>query len=141
MKLEKMQRRALRIVLKDHSSSYKTLLENANVPSLYVSRIHNIGIETYKSIHGINPKFLHDIVTFNNTSYDLRDNMKCIQPKVNSTTYGLNSFKYECTRIWNEIPIEIKQMESLPSFISHIRNWPGPQCSCGHCILCKIGLL
>ena len=133
-----MQRRALRIVLNDYTSSYKDLLENARVPSLYVSRVQTIAIETYKSIHKINPKFLHDVITIKEMKYELRDDFKSIPPKVNSTTYGLNSFRYESSKIWNQIPIELKQIQSLPIFVSHIRNWPGPLCSCRNCIVCKI---
>ena len=56
-----MQRRALKIVLNDYISSYKNLLEKAHISSLYVSRIKAIAIETYKCIHKINPKFLHNL--------------------------------------------------------------------------------
>ena len=129
------------VVLKDHSSSYKVLLEKAKVPTLYVSRIKSIAIETFKCIHKLNPKFLHSLLTIHDTGYGLRDEMKIQPPRVRSTTYGLNSFRYEASIIWNKIPYEIRKVDSLHVFMNSINRWPGPQCSCGNCILCQILLM
>ena len=141
IKMEKIHRRALRVVLNDYISSYKILLEKANVSSLYVSRIKVIAIETYKCINKINPKFLHSLFNINDTGYQLRDDKKIQLPIVNSTTYGLHSFKYEASKIWNMVPYNIKNTEKLSLFITHINNWAGPQCVCGNCILCHIHVL
>ena len=82
LKMEKNQRKSLRIVLSDYKSSYKDLLKKANTTSLYVSRIKAIAIETFKCIKKLNPKFLHDIFKTNDSGFDLRDGMILITPKV-----------------------------------------------------------
>ena len=60
-------------------------------------------IETFKTINKVNPLFLHDIFTVNGATYELRDPLRLQQPKVNSTIYGLNSFKYEASRLCNNL--------------------------------------
>ena len=140
-KMEKLQRRALRIILNDYTSSYRDLLLKANTCSLYISRVKAIAIETFKCINKMNPKFLHDFFTINDSGYNLRDTMKILPPKVRTTTYGLNSFKYEACRIWNTLPKEFKVITELPVFISLITKWPGPQCACSNCVLCMINLM
>ena len=141
IKMEKLQRRALRIVLNDYISSYKTLLDKAHVSSLYLSRIKAIAIETFKCINKINPKFLHNLFSINNTGYELRDNQKIQPPKVDSTTYGLHSFRYEASKIWNTVPYDIKHTDKLSVFITGINKWAGPQCICGDYGLCKVNLM
>ena len=141
LKMEKIQRRALRIVMNNYTCSYNDLLLEAKIPSLHVSRIKTIAIETFKCINKLNPGFLHDLFTINETGYDLRDGQKIQPPKVKTTSFGLNSFRFEAARIWNLIPSEIKLTDSLPAFINGITKWQGPQCACGNCVLCKIGLL
>ena len=128
-------------MLNNYTSSYKDLLQQANVSSLYVSRIKTIAIETFKCINKLNPAFLHDFFSISNSGYDLRDGQKIQPPKVRTTMYGLNSFRFEATKIWNSIPSEIKLADSLPVFVNGITKWPGPQCICGNCILCQICLL
>ena len=106
-----------------------------------MSRIKTITIETFKSIKKLNPQFLHDIFTIYDTNHNLRDPLRLQPPKVNSTTYGLNSYKYEASRLWNNLPSSFKNIHDLNVFSSMIIDWSGPQCSCGNCILCQINML
>ena len=92
-------------------------------------------------INKVNPLFLHDIFTVNGATYELRDTLRLQQPKVNTTTYGLNSFKYEASRLWNNLPPSFKAAHDLHIFCSMINEWPGPECSSGNCILCRINML
>ena len=144
LKMEKLQRRALRIVFNDYIAPYQQLLLKANVNSLYVSRIKSIVIESYKCIKNTNPSFLHDLIIKKNTGYDLRDQNIAILPKVTTTTYGLNSFNFEASKIWNSLPNVIKEKidaEKPDEFMNEVYKWPGPTCSCGNCILCQINLM
>ena len=139
--MEKLQRRAIRIVFNDYSSSYKELLTRAKIPSLYVSRLKAIAIETYKCIHKINPEFLHDIFQVNDTGYMLRDQHRVILPKVSTTSFGINSFSFEASKIWNGLPSCIKDSDKLDVFMLQIKTWPGPECVCGTCVLCQINIM
>ena len=137
LKMEKLQRRAIRIVFNDYQSSYKELLSRAKISSLYVSRIKSIVIESFKCIKKLNPEFLHDFMKINDTGYELRDPRKIQLPKTSTTTRGLNSFTFEASKIWNDLPGSIKEKMDLDKpdeFMKAIVNWSGPKCICGSCI-------
>ena len=141
LKMEKLQRRALRIVFNDYASSYKELLLRAEISSLYVSRIKSIAIESYKCINELNPKFLQHLLEVKDTGYELRDSKRVSLPKVSSITYGNNSFAFEASKIWNGLPCNIKEVENLCIFTSKIKAWSGPNCVCGNCVLCHINVM
>ena len=141
LKIEKLQRRALKIVFNDYVSSYTELLSKAKTQSLYISRIKSILIETFKSINKLNPKFLHEVFKINKSGYQSRDPLRIVLPKVNTTTYGLNSFKFEASRLWNELPFSIKNTNDLHIFSANIHAWSGPECGCNNCVLCSVNAM
>ena len=65
-KLEKIQQRALRIVFADYNSSYMERLKKAGTTILFIRRLCLIALTVFKSLDGLNPLCLNDIVT---TSY------------------------------------------------------------------------
>ena len=62
--LEKMNQRALQVVLNDYSSSYPELLTRAKSNCTYVQNIHVLMIEWFKYINGINLIPLHMFLTY-----------------------------------------------------------------------------
>ena len=63
---------------------------------------------------------------------------KHLIPKVNTTSCGLHSFKYQIAKLWNEMPSHIKEATSLYNLKSLLSKWTGPECNCGSCVLCKV---
>ena len=108
--------------------------------NLYVSRLKSIGIEVYKCIQNINPPFL-DMFNIRETTRNLRDGNTLIQPKVNTIKFGINSFSYQGSKLWNNLPVHIKSAQTLSQFKSRIHEWEGPACLCGSCILCSINMM
>ena len=141
MKMEKLHRRAIRIVLNDYNSSYKDLLSKAKIDSLYISRIKSIAIEAFKCHNKINPTFLHDLIVAKESGYDFRDPYKAEIPEVSTSSYGLSSFSFEAPKIWNSLPVDIKSSSTLEIFISKINQWTGPICMCQNCVLCQINAM
>ena len=82
-KIEKVHKNALRASLNDYTSSYSDLLEVVKRPTLYISRIKNIAIETFKSDNGLNTKYMGSLFSFSTTPYCTRGGSKLVQPKVN----------------------------------------------------------
>ena len=52
---------------------------------------------------------------------------------VNTNRFGLNSLKFFAAKVWDIVPLEIKNSDSVEVFKSKIRKWK-PNCSC---YLCK----
>ena len=132
-KIDKIQERALRFVLKDHISDYKNLLLKSGFDSFRIYAIKCLMIELFIILEGITPNYLSDFFVKADTPYDTRDKNKLIQPLKRTTTYGLRSFQYYGAHVWNMLPINIKTAHSLHEFKSLIRSWTGPTCSCHIC--------
>ena len=43
-------------------------------------------------------------------------------PRVTTTTYGLHSFRYAATQVWNMLPDDIRTSQSLIAFKCAIRD-------------------
>ena len=125
-KLEKIQERALRFVFNVKESCYADLLAKANMPSLELSRLRQLGMEVYKAIHGLSPSFICDI-------FDKTDPLKLhvLQPR--TTSSGIRSFRYQGAKIWNSLPVEFKQAPNIQMFKRLIKTWEGPKCTCTYC--------
>ena len=137
-KLEKLHKQALRVVLNDYSSSYGDLLDKVSKPTLYVSRLKAIATEAYKCKANENPDYINVMLNPLIKPYNLRGGPRAEQPKVNTTSCGLHSFKYQIAKLWNEMPSHIKEATSLYNFKSLLSKWAGPECNCGSCVLCKV---
>ena len=93
-KLEKLNKRALRLIFNDDANTYTNLLETANMPSLHDRRVQDMCILIYKVIHGKTPTSLRTLLTLRSNSRNLRGELILVQPRVITTKYGLNIFRY-----------------------------------------------
>ena len=117
-KVDKIQERCLRIIFKDYESSYDTLLDMANVPSLMISRLRALVLEVYKSIHNLNPECISDMFEVKAFEYSLRNPVKVLQPKKRTTTYGLKTISYTGAKLWNDFPHVLNSSVDLNEFKS-----------------------
>jgi hypothetical protein len=129
--MEKIKERALKFIYSENHSTYGELLAKWKLPSLKIRRMRIIAIETFKIINKETPQYLHDLVTLKNNKYNFRDSYI---PTVNNTTgYGLNSFRYYASKIWNELPDHFRKETSFNQFKSLINSWNGSSCHCSFC--------
>ena len=92
--LEKVHKKALRVVLNYYISSYRDLLDKVSKPTLYVARIKAIAIEAYKCYVNENPPYINAMFDSVDKPYKFRGGSLAEQPKVNTTYSGLNTFTY-----------------------------------------------
>ena len=132
--IEKIQERALRFVLRDQVSSYDVLLEKAGYESFRIHAVKLLLVEMFKIFNGLSPEYLSDIFEKSDNPYCMRDKNKLIQPLKRTTTYGLRSFEYYGSHVWNMLPVHFKSCESISEFKNSIKRWSGPKCSCSMCV-------
>ena len=132
-KMEKIQERALRFVYEDYQSDYQSLLNKVGMPSLKIRRLRYMGIEVFKILHKKSPEYLHDMVSFSKSNYNLRKENSVSVPRVRTTHFGLHSFRYAGASLWNELPDDLRLQTNLSSFKSLINNWNGSSCKCSSC--------
>ena len=103
-KIEVLNKRILRFILRDFESEYYNLLDKVNCASLYNKRIHNMLISLYKSLFLTKyPIYMQNMFTLRSTSYNLRGNYILTLPVPKTTTYGLRSFSYHTANQWNSL--------------------------------------
>ena len=61
-------------------------------------------IEVYKCVKKFNSEYLNNIFIIKESPCGLRDDFILVRPKVNTTNYGLESFKNDGSKIWNILP-------------------------------------
>ena len=132
-KMEKLQERGLRFVTEDYSFPLHVILNQTKSKLLHVNRIQTIANEAYKILNKNAPFYLHDLLSFKQNSYNSRRQNQVEVPQVNTTKYGLESFRYEATRIWNSLPNNIRTVDSYKEFKRLLQVWEGPLCNCSVC--------
>ena len=96
------------------------------------SRFISILFEVFKSIRGVNPSYIQKLLSIKKTVYSFRDPSILIQPLTNSTNFGLKTFVYLGSKLWNDldndIKVELGALEDINSsnFRSILKRWSGP---------------
>ena len=65
---------------------------------------------------------INDIFQIRGINYNLRsqtDFTNC----VNTNIFGINSLRYFASKVWNIVPLETKNSESVKILTTKIRNW------------------
>ena len=135
-KINQLHERCLRIIYNDKRSSFEELLVKDNSVSVHHNNIHTLAIEMYKVVNGISPEIMNDVFKVRNeTHYHLRHTSQFLIEPIHSVFNGSELASYLGPKIWEQIPIEIKNKDSLISFKKEIKKWKPLNCPCR---LCKI---
>ena len=109
------------------------LLNNNNPPSLHNRRIHDMLTLVYKSFHSLVPSYINKRLIERNSSYNLHDKHSLSIPRVQSTKYGLHSFRYSASKYWNMLPEVLRSAQSLHVFKSKIKSISFDNKCCSFC--------
>ena len=136
--MEKVQKRALKIVYSDYDSSYNDLRVKSKRPLMYTQRLRSILSEMHKIYHGFSPEYMKDFVKKSDCIYITRNTKRVELPVCRTVRYGYNSFKYNGASLWNGLSYTIKQESDLCTFRKLLSEWNGLKCSCSACKLCSL---
>ena len=111
--------RAPRFVTRDKSTTYETLLKQLDLLSPLNQRIVKMATVVYKAIHGYKvPRGIGELLYERSSNYNLRGKHILELPKVNTTTYGLKSWRYTAAKIWNALPDQFRAANKIGTFIN-----------------------
>jgi hypothetical protein len=136
--LEKIQKRALRLVHNDYTSSYATVLSQCNKPSIGVLRMRQTAVQVFKILKGFSPPIPPTYFEPYVQQYETRSVNNLVLPRYHNIKYGKQSFKYMGAFIWNSLPNDMKSIENLSDFKKQIKDWSGPECQCNSCFWCNL---
>ena len=99
-----------------------SLLENLGWKNLTRQRQIQRATMVYKSLHGLVPEYLCSKFVSRDTTYSLRDSESKVTVPLPRTNYYKNSFSYSGAVLWNSLPCNVRQAESLIKFKQLIKS-------------------
>ena len=140
-RINKIHERALRIVFQDKTTSFNELLIKAGSVKIHHKNIQVLATEIYKVYHNISPLIMSEVFPDRTTEYNLRGNPNLSTRNLHSVHYGTDSLSHLGPKIWNLVPNNIKDSETLNIFKSKIKMWVPEKCPCRLCKTYIPGLL
>ena len=100
-----IQEQFLRIIYNDYITSLKDLLKRDNSFRIHHKNIQSLAIELFKVEKGIGNPILCNIIFSLRRSidYNLQPQAASSVSSVNTTHFGLNSFQYFASKVWNMV--------------------------------------
>ena len=132
-KINRIHERALRIVYNDNISSFEDLLTKSGSVSIHHRNLQNIAIEVFKALNNISSVLMSELFTFKEMVYNLRGADKLKTSNIRTTNYGSETISYLASKIWEQVPEEIKNSSSLNVFKGKIKTWIPSSCPCRLC--------
>ena len=132
-RINHVHERALRIAYKDHGNDFGYLLEQSNSVPIHIRNLQLLMTEIFKTKSHLNPPFMKDIFQERSMNYNLRHGNDAQLPKARTTSFGIETIAYLGNRLWQLLPQEIKQSNTLPIFKKRIKCWKGGECNCRLC--------
>ena len=125
-KIESIQKRALRLLFNDYTSTYDSLITKANKPTMGLKRYRTLALEIFKTLNVSNPTYMQDLFYLGSSSERRPNNIAVV--RTNTNTYGRKSLTSLGPRVWNSLPEHIKVETSHAHFRSLINTWFGKEC-------------
>ena len=131
--INNLHERALRMVYRDYNATFSELLSKNKSVTIYQRKLQLFATETFKTKDELNPKIMEEIFTFKKVDYNLRSNTSLKIGHLKTIYYGTESLTNLGVKIWNLLPSEYKELNSLSIFNSRISNWVTDECPCRMC--------
>ena len=134
-KINMIHKRTLRFVQDDFESSYEDLLLKSMKPSMNVLRLRQLCIEIFKSINNISPSYMKQIFILKESNRSVRSQyFQNLEIDTKQTVkFGSKSLSYLGPKIWNNLPLHIKNSANVNVFKKVIKFWDGEKCLCKSC--------
>ena len=133
-RINRIHERALRLVYKDDTSSFKDLLKKDNSFTVHERNIQSLAIELFKVVNHISPEIMKYVFPLKETVRYPNEN-PFASSKIRTVSWGDGNLTYFGPKIWQIVPEEIRKESNLSIFKKKIRQWKPKNCPCK---LCKI---
>ena len=133
-KINRLHEICLHIVYIDNQSTFEELLEKDNTAAVHQSNLHFLATELYKDLNDLSPDLMKDVFPLNDDSGCSTCNKRTFKSRnIKTVRYGTDSLAYLAPKIWELVPNEIKNLESLTAFKTVIKKWKTTNCPCRLC--------
>ena len=133
--INKLQERALRIAYNDFNPNFSELLEIANESTIHIRNLKCLLTEVYKFLNGLSPLTMNEVFQINDCPYDLQNPRLLASKHKTTIKYGIKKIAFRGPQIWQNIPLETRNSESLSLFKLNIKQIQSLPCRCKICRL------
>ena len=131
--MDRVYKRALRVVYGTVNGNLGDLLQN-NLPSIHERHLRSLLCEIYQSLNGLNTPISQGLFEKKEQPYSLRVRNIVTIPKTKTTRYGTESFAFRGSLLWNAMPDDIKNVDSIQLFKTALKKTNLERiCSCKLC--------
>ena len=132
-KINKLHERALRLVYKNDNCTFQELLEMDNAVTIHDRNLQRLATEMFKVKNEISPLPIQELFEEHINYHNLRSNRFWEISKVRTVNYGTETMRYRGPKVWELLPINIKESKSLEEFKYKIKKWKPTDCTCRLC--------
>ena len=90
----------------------------SNESTIHIRNIKILMTEIYKFLNDLSPPIMNDIFQKQENYYSLRNPMSLVCKRKFTTTYGIDTIFFRGPQIWQDLPQDIKNSDSLNLFKS-----------------------
>ena len=131
-RINNIQKRALRIVYNDQTSSFNDLLVKDGSVTVHTRNIQLLATGIYKVINNISPEIMNEVFQLKEcTNYSSRFPFK--SHNVKTVAYGTETLSFLGPKIWSIVQEALKGIPSLKEFKKQIKLWRPDNCPCRIC--------
>ena len=114
-KINRLHERVLRIVYNDFRSSFKNLLEKGRTVSIHLKNLQKLATEIFQISENFSVP-LSELFCQKVNYYDLRNPYEFSIANVNSVVNGQASIRYLGPLMWQLVPSEFKDLNTVSAF-------------------------
>ena len=81
----------------------------------------------------LNPQFMLSYFEEKPMPYNLEDGSKLVLPKTKSSRFGINPLRFRGSLLWNNLPVSVKNCQSLNVLKLELKNLGNIPCTCLVC--------
>ena len=123
-KLQRIQNSAARLVSLSRKYDHITpILHELHWLPVKYRIIYKILLLTYKCLHGMGPTYLQELLKEYKPVRNLRSSGQLrLITSITSTQYGQRSFSVAASELWNDLPLHVKNSQTLAQFKSSLKT-------------------
>ncbi len=125
-KLQLVQNSAARVLSRTPSTEHiSPVLQHLHWLPVKYRVEFKILLLTYKALHNLAPQYLSQLLHVYTPSRALRSSssISLVVPRIRLTTMGARSFSYTAPRLWNSLPLNIRNSDCLLTFKTRLKTY------------------